>query len=142
MAAPKSRIQEVLDAMPGTVEQIMAATGMAARTVRRHVAALHADGRAHVKRRLRTHGPRTPVWEKGEGPDAPLPKRRTHADHCKEFRRRVKRAIERAQVGGREDSRYIRHIALHIAKKTAEKTREEPQTPFSALFAVAGARHA
>jgi hypothetical protein len=43
----------------------------------------------------------------------------------------------KAQAGGKEDPRYIRHIALHMAKKTAEKTRVEPQTPFSALFVVA-----
>lgn len=99
----------------------------------------HIGGWAHPEQQ----GAIGPVFHAGPGMDVPCnvdpyPKPTVKRRHEK----RIKRAIEKALNGGKEDPRYMRKIALSRAAATVKRTREDPQTPFSALFAAAGARHA
>lgn len=85
-------------------------------------------------------GAYAPVIYAGKGEDAPcelkpIPKNKVKRKH----EIRVRRAIDKALSGGKEDPRYMRHIALSKARATIKHARIEPQTPFSALFS---ARHA
>lgn len=85
--------------------------------------------------RAERQGAYAPVVYAGKGEDVPcnlkpIPKEKVRRNHEK----RVKRAVKAALAGGKEDPRYMRHIALHKATQTVKRARIEPQNPFSALF--------
>ena len=134
--APPSMIAKVEAALPGTVLQIVAKTGLVESTVRRWLVRLRADGKAHISKRLRNVGGSTPVWIAGPGEDAPPIVPYTSAQYSKRFRRRVKKAIAKAVETGVEDKRYANKISKHIAGQTVAQTRAKPNTWLSALGAM------
>jgi hypothetical protein len=95
----------------------------------------HVGGWKHAERQ----GLYAPIFHPGDGEDVSCDlDPRTKTDVGRRYRKRVKKAIRKAEAGGKEDPRYVRHIKRHQAGKTVQQARKEPQTPWSALFAVAG----
>lgn len=75
-----------------------------------------------------------PVFHAGKGEDMPCTlKPRSPQAIERRYRKRVKRAIAKAEQGGKVDDRYARHVLRRLADATAEKTRTAPQGIFAAL---------
>lgn len=131
---PPSTKPLVAAALPGTVVDIIAKSGLVESTVRRHLCTLRDEGKAHIKKRRRAGGRSSPVWVEGPGKDAPIPAPLGNAGWCRRHRKRVRKAIAKAQAGGKEDPRYIRHIRLKQVDAKVKQAKAEPQTWISALM--------
>jgi hypothetical protein len=132
---------EILMLLPATHEALARKLGVNIFTMKSRLRKLKKNGLCHTGRWRRPSGMGSfqPVIVAGPGEDAPCAlEARSNADHKRKYRKRISAAIAKADAGGKEDPRYMRHIALHMAKKTAKQSRAQPQTPFSALFAIAG----
>lgn len=130
---------EILMLLPTTLDVLTKKLATPVETVKSRVRAMKKNGLCHTGRWKRPDGAGSfqPVLVAGPGDDAPCTlTARTGADYSRKCRKRVSRAIAKAEAGGKEDPRYIRHIALHKAKQTAKRARKEPQTWASALFGL------
>jgi hypothetical protein len=116
----RSHTPDVVAALPGDVHHIMKETGLTQQGIRRILLLLRAEGKAHIWKWRRGAGNAIPVWRNGPGEDAPKPKRIPIAKSCRDFRKRVKKAIAAHDAGQKPDPRYLKHISLHIANKTAK----------------------
>lgn len=128
--------KKVLDVLPATIDEIAAKTGMTVNQVkfrlRQMKPALCHTGR--WKRASGEGGSHQPVIVAGPGEDAPCSfKTRTNAENSRRYRKRVKKAIEKALAGGKVSDRYTRHIARRQVDEVVARTRVAPQNPFSAL---------
>lgn len=133
--APPDKKPEVAAALPGTVLQIVAKTGLAESTVRRMLRRLRDEDAAHISKRLRNVGGSTPRWVAGPGVDAPPLVPYTGAQYCRHFRKRVRKAIATAEAGGLPDERYARHVA----RKQADKVAKVGDPLINAFFGKAAA---
>lgn len=127
--------QRILAVLPATIDDIVKNAGMTLQQVKYRLTTMKPHLCHTGKwRRPRGSGACQPVLVAGHGEDVPCPlKPRTGSDCSRRYRKRIKKAIERAAAGGKEDVRYVRHIGKRKADDTAKKTRSEPQTWFSAL---------
>lgn len=127
---------EILQLLPTDYDTLASKLGVNMNTLKSRVRAAKKHGFCHVGkwRRARGAGSYQPVFVNGPGEDAPCTlEPRPGAIHSRRYRKRIKRAIERALDGGKEDPRYVRHIALRKADQTAAQARQRPQTWCSAL---------
>jgi len=132
---------EILMLLPSTHSALAAKLGVPLTTTKSRVRAMRKNDLCHTGNWKRPNGPGgfRPVIVAGPGEDVPcLLEPRANADHKRKYRNRIRNAVEKAAAGGKEDPRYLRHIALHRAKETVKRTLMEPQTPWSALFSIAG----
>lgn len=124
---------KILAVLPATIPDIVKETGLTLEQVKfrlRHM----KPALCHVGRWKRGTGAWMPVICAGAGEDAPCEfKPRPRTEHGRRYRKRVKKAVEKALAGGKEDVRYTRHIGRARAGLTAAMTRIVPQTWFSAL---------
>lgn len=128
--------QAILAVLPGTIEEISKNARLSIPQVKYRLRRMKPL-LCHTGRWRRPSGPGAyhPIIYAGAGEDVPCPlKRKTVSQTNKSYRRRVKRAVEKAVAGGKEDVRYMRHIALRKAELLAEKSRATPQTWLSALM--------
>lgn len=126
----------ILAAMPGTVPEIVAKVGLHQSSVRRNIRALECDGKAHIKRHKRTAGQPLPVWAAGPADVVPEFIPLTNAAKYKSHRRRVKKAIQKAKTGAKDDGRYSHYVARHMARQVEKRTRKTPQSWLSPLLQV------
>ena len=125
----------ILAVLPATIPEIVDETGMTLNQVKFRLRQMK-PALCHTGRWRRPRGPGAlqPVIYVGPGEDEPCRlKPTTVAERNRAYRRRVKRAIERAAAGGKGDVRYTRHIGRAKADATAARTRIAPQTWFSVL---------
>lgn len=128
--------QAILAVLPGTIEEIAKKARLTIQQVKYRLRTMKPM-LCHTGRWRRPNGPGAfhPIIYAGAGEDVPCPlKRKEGKETSKSYRRRVKRAVEKAVAGGKEDVRYMRHIALRKADLLAEKSRAAPQTWLSALM--------
>lgn len=78
------------DRVPRTVHQLAAATGAARRTIDQLLQRHAEAGEAHVARRARREGRAIPFWLPFPGKSVPAPRRRTAAENCRNYYRRLK----------------------------------------------------
>lgn len=119
--APPGFKKAILAALPGTIHDIRAKTGLAESTIRRWARKLKGKG-MRISRYKRTSGLYTPVYVVGYGPDAPDPGALSCADYCRRWR-------EKAKATGEIEFVYARRHARDRAKRAAKT----PQTWLSAL---------
>lgn len=124
----ESRKDTVLQALPGTIHDIVGTTGLAESTIRRWLRRMQESEpkQAHVARFRRTGGMRTPYWVAGPGKDAKEPAALGNAAWSRKSRK--KRRAEN------EDFRAARDRARRAAKEAATT----PNTWFSALLQTTG----
>lgn len=110
-------------ALPGTVHEIMASTGLSRRTVYRWVSELMAaePRECHIGKWPRKNGMPTPKFHAGPGVDATKPKPKTDAYFSRKSRK--KRNEEKAEF----------ESARHAANTNAERAARTPQNWASAL---------
>lgn len=128
--------QAILAVLPGTIDEIAKKARLTLAQVKYRLRTMKPM-LCHTGRWRRPNGPGAyqPIICAGAGEDVPCPlKRKTGKETSKSYRRRVKKAVEKAMAGGKEDARYTRHIALRKADLLAAKTRATPQTWLSALM--------
>jgi hypothetical protein len=128
--------QAILAVLPATIDEIAKKADLTIAQVKYRLRRMKPQ-QCHTGKWRRPRGPGAyqPIIYAGPGEDVPCPlKRTTVSQRNKSYRRRVKRAVEKALAGGKEDVRYIRHIALRKADRLAEKSRVTPQTWLSALM--------
>jgi hypothetical protein len=138
-----TQASRVLSAMPAGYAKIEGKTKLRRPQVEYSLEWLRARGMCFVGgwAHAEMQGSFSPIFHAGKGADVPCTlKHRTRQASERRYRKRIKRAIEMAESGGKENPRYLRRIALHKAEQTARRTRTEPQNPFSALFSQQGAR--
>jgi hypothetical protein len=129
----------ILDVLPAAYAAIEKKTGLSYPTITNRLDWMKARGMCHIGgwKRPPRNGSFQPVFHAGAGDDVPCTLTRLgEAQYEARYRRRVKRAVESALTGGKEDPRYMRHIVRRRADDLAERTRINPQHPFSALFAA------
>jgi hypothetical protein len=127
---------EILMLLPATFDALANKLGVSSNTLKSRVRAMKKNELCHTGRWKRPVGPGAfqPIIVAGPGEDVPCTlAARTNADHKRKYRRRIKHAIAKAQAGGKEDPRYIRHIRLKQADATVLQAKARPQTWFSAL---------
>jgi hypothetical protein len=84
---------------------------------------IHIDGWRDV-----ATGIRVPLYRWGAGRNAPKPKPKTRVELVREYRKRVRK----------DPVRNAFYLARQRARDRADRAAAKPQTPWSALFAVAG----
>lgn len=127
----------VLATMPASYAQMMSRTKMTRPQVEYRIRQLRKLDQCHVGkwRRAKGRGLFAPIYYAGPGEDAPcelVPLDRKTTG--REYRRRVKKAVEVAMAGGVKDQRYIRHIISKEVTVSVRALRAAPQTWFSALI--------
>lgn len=132
MPTPSARAK-IVAALPGCSEVISRKTGVAESSVRKHLRQLQAEGNANIARFVRTSGHPAAYWVAGPGENAEPPAPQTTAEYSRAFRKRVEKAIERAEQGKPFSDRYRKHVALHQADQLAKRLRGKPANPFAAL---------
>lgn len=129
----------ILAVLPATYALIEKKTGLSYPTITSRLDWMKARGMCHIGawRRPPRNGAFQPVFHAGADEDVPCTlKRLGEAQYEAKYRRRVKRAVQKARAGGKEDPRYRLHIARLRADELAERTRINPQHWFSALEAA------
>lgn len=124
---------QVIAAMPGTVPEIIAASGMNESTVKRWIRLMRAAGESHIGswKRSNHQGAFQSVHVIGQGDDAPCRlKPWTMAQCCKRSRRNAK-------ADGRAEFTQARRSAKYYAKKAAAA----PHDWAAALFLGREVRH-
>jgi hypothetical protein len=127
--------ERVLAVLPATANEIVERAGMTLEQVKYRLSVMR-PGLCHIGKWRRSPGSGAcqPVMFAGPGEDAPCDlKRRTVAENNRRYRKRVKKAIEKALAGGNASDRYVRHVARRQVDELVARTRAEPQNPFSAL---------
>jgi hypothetical protein len=128
--------KKVLDVLPATIDEIVAKTGMTLYQVKFRVGQMEPT-QCHTGRWKRAGsegGSHQPIIVAGPGPDVPCPFRaRTPAETSRRYRKRVKKAIEKALITGKAPVRYVRLVARRQADEMAARTRVAPQTWASVL---------
>lgn len=144
----EEQAKAILNALPGTYSKIAYRTKLTDPQVRHRIDWMRERDMCHIGGwdRAEYQGSFSPIFHAGPGEDVPCKLvRRTDSEVERRYWKRVKKAIKKAEAGGKVDDRYARHIALHKASKTIKQARKKPHNPFSALFVVAeqgGAPHA
>jgi hypothetical protein len=134
----KDQENRILVVLPATLAKIVRKTKLTYGQVKHRIACMRKAGACHVGGwdRAETLGSFAPILFAGEGKDVPCTLKARTPQQCeRRYTRRIKRAFEQVDNGGKENPRYARQIALHKADQTAKRTRKEPQGPFAALFA-------
>jgi hypothetical protein len=135
-SASDAQAMEILMLLPADHDVLAHKLGVGLSTLKSRIRAMKNNGLCHTAgwRRACGAGPYQPVIVAGPGEDAPCTLvARTNAAAKRKYRKRIKRAVSKAAAGGKEDPRYVRHIALHKANQTAALARRQPQTWYSAL---------
>lgn len=138
-----AQAMEILMLLPATFDALAKKLRVSVSTTKSRVRAMRKNDLCHTGKWKRSSGGGSfqPIIVAGPGEDVPCTLTTlTSADHKRKYRKRVRKAVEVAKAGGKEDPRYSRQISRHQAMETAKRTRTEPQNPFSALFVAAGAR--
>lgn len=113
MNAPQSRRQLVVDALPGNLHTIMAATGLSRGAVWRWLKDIHQAGGVHVAKWSRTPGggPFLAWYEAGPGVDA----------ECKLKPLTTAQKSRRHRVKAKQDGRWDFRLAAQRAKWAADR---------------------
>lgn len=132
-------VAAIVAALPATYAKIERKTKLSYGKVRYGLEVARAQGLCHIGgwSRPDEQGAYSPIFHAGKGEDVPctlqaIPRYKSE----KRYKKRVKAAIAKAERGGPEDGRYIKHISLYLAKKTATKARATPNTWFAALVTL------
>jgi hypothetical protein len=128
---------EILMLLPATYDALERKLGVPLSTAKSRVRAMRKNDLCHTGKWKRPDGAGAfqPVIVAGPGEDAPCTlTARTNADYKRKYRSRVMKAIAKAEAGGKEDPRYIRHIRLRQVNEKVQQAKAEPQTWFSALI--------
>lgn len=111
---------QVIAAMPGTVPEIMARSGMTKSTVKRWITLMREAGECHIDRWIRPDGPGgfMPVHIIGEGKDARC--------HLKAFSgaHYSKKSRRKAKEEGKAEFTQARRSAQYYAKKATAKPHD------------------
>ncbi len=123
----RDRTDMMLRAMPGTVMEIMARTGVAKTTAKRWIGELRACGWVHVPKwqRPEAQGKIAPVFHAGPGKEAPCPPART-------MRQYVDKCRAKARKDGRQDFIAAKGRAAKAAARVIK--RGVKATPFDAIM--------
>lgn len=138
------QVAAILATFPASYERIDRKSGLTEGQIRHRLEWMRERGLCHIGAwtRAKEQGSMRPIFHAGPGEDVPCKlKARTRSQYERNYRKRVKKAIQKVESGGAPDDRYARQIALQIVKKTVLRTREQPQSWASALFGTMEARH-
>lgn len=126
----KSRRDDILACLPATKADARKKTGLSPKTVLKWFDLLHEAHEIYIDRWVPhpRKGPRMAVYARGNKPDAP----------CKLQTLTRKQVHERYRVRCEKDGRADVKRAKDRSKWWEKKAKAKPQTPFSALFVVAG----
>ena len=123
----RDHTERLLRAMPGTLSEIAARTGMSKSTVKRWCSAMRTMGWVHVPRWRRPDGPgkTQPVLHPGPGRNAPCPPA-LPASHYQ----------AKCRAGAKKDGRHEFQLAKRRALTHARKVQQRgvKATPFDTLF--------
>ncbi len=122
--------------LPATYLKLDRKTDLSYGKVRYRIEWMRDNDMCHIGswERPEMQGPFLPVFHAGPGEDVPCNlEKHPHSVYEKRYKKRVARAIAKAEKGGPEDWRYAKHITLNIADKAVRETRAKPNTWFSAL---------
>lgn len=119
--------ERMLRAMPGTMNELAARTGVSKSSVKRWCSILRAMGWAHVPRWRRADGPGgiQPVLHPGPGRSVPCPPALPDAHYQAKCR-----------AGAKKDGRHEFQLAKRRARDHARAVRQSGRkaTPFDTLF--------
>ncbi len=100
---PPPRKPEVRAALPGTMRQLIQATGMSASGLSRWIRELQTENACHVSKWISTSGRYAPYYEVGPGANVPEPKQKAGFEYSRAYRKR-ERKFEKPFIKARQDS--------------------------------------
>lgn len=132
----KAQADAILAALPAGYDKIIRKTKLSEGQVQHRISCMRKEKLCFVGdwKRSEGHGGFRPVFHAGPGKDVPCDlERRTAAEYERNYRKRVRRAIQKVKEGGKEDPRYAKKIGLYVARTTVAAARKQPCSWFAAL---------